>query len=965
MAAEVRGAAALVSGCAIKLGSRTLLAGGLALAGFALSDPARAAEKEVVAIERPVGSWIASGSPFDQQVERNVGVGISPGTIGWFDFDVSIQRSGWWRLALGEKGAPSLAPAMEVAVDPALRPGPRSPERGDLRAGDWMWLEAGPHRLRLIQNAWTGFSEIYSLSLVAAPEGEAAFRIDPAHQASVFPLGKCNPLTLLVGGNGVKSRLVVSFHDSAGLLDSFELPVDESAAPHHVNIPLPCSKAGDVLTTVEVVGTAGNQRDPNRPRVQWSYSVFDTSPAEPAFLRGPLVDEIDLAKRAPDFDFADTQVKAGVVGTYRETSVIGIKRYVRARDPNSRGWFGYMQRSLLAGRPYLMEVEYPDDAPRVFIAAFQDRSLVPAKRVWSSWTRYPVSIGAETGGRWPNSNSMKTIAAVVWPNTEDTRIIFFNLFDGAKAAISKVRFYALNEAESHPRRLGGRDVIYWYEEGGNFNNLVGLGGVPSATFAAVDRLLRLARASGATVFIPTTLVYGHQLYPSRFQLTFNDQSRDMTAAFLLAAQRYGLKVIPELHPRADELIWTAENEQTLGQRLLLSRDGSTNRFDQKGRRNVPPYYNALNEEVKSWYIGAIQELVENYKDYPAFGGVSLRASIWSNGAFNNFVSLDWGYNSDIIKRFFAESGLSPPDEVSLGDLDDIGAGRLRGLLATRYRANWIAWRCEKIADLYREIVANVRAARPDLKVVLDLSVMAIAGPAPGQEALREAGIDLALLAAIPGLEIVDGRFTFGASRASMKGRQEIEEAAFAPQSFAYAENQNGRASTLFSMQYHEIPGETWPQEKMGFPKPMPREPWVSSPTNPPDPYDRARFARLVAEHDVFAMGFGGNGYVFNQDGTRDVFLEFAALPRVPFDRLANVQLPLIVRVHDDLGYIVNTSDKEVVADVKFVRQTSLLSLMTGQIEIKDGRTALITMAPFSIYSFRTSSPNAIERVFKH
>ena len=543
---------------ALRVVGASLHASLLLISVVASAGAGRAADG-AIALNQPVESWIASGFSQAQPPHVNTLAELPDGAIGWLDFNVSMTKTGWWRLRITPTPDALPRASIEVAVDPAARPDPRRPDRGSVRLDDWIWLEAGPHRLRLIQNGWMGFSKIEALSLVPASQDDTPFRIDPAHQTSVFSLDSCGSLSLLAGGSQKASKLIAAFELNGLPLARRERQVSRSEEPQQLSVDLPCDKPGDIVATIETASDADGPSDQQGRSVAWSYSVFDPSPAEPAFRRGALIDEIDLTKRQPDFDFAGTRVRMSPVGAYRETGFDGIRRFSRARDPNSKGWFAYVQNSLLPGRPYLMEVEYPDDASRLFIAAFQDSGLMPAKRFWTTWTRYPLSIGVETGGRWPNSNSMKTMEAIIWPRTPESRVIFFNFFDNVRAGISKVRFYSVQEIEApRLRHNSGRDVIYWFEEGGNFHNLVGLGGEPSATHAAVDRFLRLARTSGATVFMPTTVIYGHQLYPSRYHLTFNDQGRDLTAAFLLAAQRYGLDVIPELHPRADELIWTAD-----------------------------------------------------------------------------------------------------------------------------------------------------------------------------------------------------------------------------------------------------------------------------------------------------------------------------------------------------------------------------------------------------------------------
>lgn len=923
--------AAFVHWCFVIVAVVALADRGMAAVGAVQINPAR-----------PVGHWIAAGTTADLPTAPMNGlVDVSKGTIGWFDFDLFIPETGWWKIV----SKPSMPSHVELAFDPPVT-AERGPARGSLRFGDWVWLKVGDHRLRVIDNSWIGFPKIHEISLQPPYRHQRTiFSVDSALRRPVAPIGGCFPIKIIAGGHNIKSRLIVTFTLGQRVLERRNVSVAASAEPRPLIIDPPCSEAGDISVTI-AVPPEENIQTPVFSRL--SYTVFNTTSVEPRFRKGALVAEIDASQRAPDFQSGATGVTVSKAGTYRESGASGMLRFRPARDPNAQGWFAYRVEKLKPGQPYLMEVEYPDDAPRTFIAAFRDSALVPKD---GGWTKYPVSIGAVTGDIWPLSNTMKTMRAIIWPESSDARVIFFNYYDGMKAAVARIRFFSVDEFDDPPLpHHQGRDTIIWYEEGDNFRSLVGMGGNNDAIYKPVDRFLRLVRASGATMFLPTVLVYGHQLYPSHYNLTFNNQSRDMTAAFLLGAQRYGLKVFPELHPRADELLWTSYQKDTLDDRLLLSRYGKTNHFDGRGMRQVPPHYNALDPDVRGWYFGVIYEIAKRYRDYPAFAGISIRTSTWSNAAFNNFVSLDWGYNREIIRRYFKDTRTPIPLGFDLQDNAPNAAERWRKVLSTTQRETWLAWRCEQITKLYRELVATIRTVRPDLKLVLDLSVMMNMRPV-STEALREAGIDLASLSTIPGLEIVDGHFTYGTRGATATRWSGKKNGTLAPDTLRTLTDGQLRPSTLMGMQYHELPGELWPSVKLGFPKPR-REPWVSAALEPPPPYNRERYARLLADYDVYTIGNGGNGYIFDFDEVRDFFAELNVLPRRPFALVHNVQFPLVARFSENIAYIVNTSDKQVRANIHLTEKASILSLRTQERIDSNNKEIAIDMRPYSIFSFR-------------
>jgi hypothetical protein len=508
--------------------------------------------------------------------------------------------------------------------------------------------------------------------------------------------------------------------------------------------------------------------------------------------------------------------------------------------------------------------------------------------------------------------------------------------------------YALDtedQASAEPR--DGREVVAWYEERDDFRSLVGESHDRGAVHTSVDRFLRVARSMGATTVSPTLLIYDFELYPSKFNLVFNDEGGDVAAAFLLGAERYGMKVVPELHPRADELLWPARDQASLDHRLSLSGKRATNLFAPDGSRRFPPYFNALDTDVRRWYLGMIGELVERYRDYPALAGIQLRISTWANSALNNLVSIDWGYDAATVRRFVDETGAPRPADLDLDNDSAAAAGRRHDLLLANLRQSWVKWRCEQIRDVYRDIVASVRSVRPDLKVYV-----ALFEPRQSPEELRETGIDPDLLNTIDGLVLVDGRFSHGAREAEVKSRLETQSEFLRAGVVDSLTPSTGRPSTILGMQYVEIPGDAWPSSRLGWRTPT-HEPWVSSAAEPPGRLKLSRYAELVGLFDVYMLGDGGNGYVFSGEGLKDFMTEFRAIPRERFERIAGIHEPLIVRERGDLFYVVNLSPDTISARLVLDRPGRIVRLTTGTEAAVTDRVLTIEMAPYELLTFRS------------
>lgn len=917
-------------GASLFSATRVLAIGLLLLGRVAWADDAQPDRVEID-LTHPSHYWLAAGASATLPVATTTGVANLPrGANGWFDYEVSLPGSGWWRLEVD--ASPHLW-MTEFLIDPddaaltAPMVGNTQLAPGKFQVG-WIWLDGGTHKLRVRHLFWTGFPQISGVRLERLAPGlpSPAKIVEPSRP--VFELGKCRPLRVQSGGASAPSILDISFRAHDRSFEHREVSVPASSEPHDFDIDLPCGSSGDVTVSLSVRGAPAGLH----LQEEFRYTVFDAAPVELGMRRGELVADIDATAQAPDFQSGETTVVRDSAGAYRETGDIGATAFSRRGGrPPAPGWYAYRLEGLAPGRPYLVEVEFPDDAPRVFVVGFRD----------AAEPGYPPSIGFETGAIWPMTDRMQEGSFVVWPASRDARLLVINVHDGMKAAVARICvFAAIVEEKAIPAAdAGGRDFTIWSEEGDDFRYVVGEGRDTGSVFDAVDRYLKLARLSGASSVTPTVAVYDFALYPSRYNLAFSDQERDLVAAFLLGAQHYGLKVKPELYPRADELVWPPRDEAAFARRLLLSGDGKVHRVADNGTILRPPFYNALDPDVRRWYVDMIGELADRYKAYPSFSGIQLRASSWQNAALNNLVSLEWGYDAVTVRRFFDAIGTAPAAGLNLAD-DTPEATRIRrDLLLSAYRADWVRWRCEQMRDLYREIVARVRSARPDLKVYVSLLARS-AGAQSDLEYFREAGLDPSLLEAIDGLTIVDSRFGHGAREASLDMRKRNQADLLTPATLEAFAPTSGRPQFLIPMQYVEMTGDVAPADRLGWPR-RAREPWFSSAVEPPGRLRLARYASALALTDAFMLGDGGNGYVFGGEGMQEFMKEFTAILREPFERVPNMPELIVVRQRRGMFYVVNVTDAPVSARLRLNGADRAMRLSSQQyVEAQRGILAL-------------------------
>ena len=181
---------------------------------------------------------------------------------------------------------------------------------------------------------------------------------------------------------------------------------------------------------------------------------------------------------------------------------------------------------------------------------------------------------------------------IFWASDIRPRVVIMNAHNGHLAAAAKIRVYAADELETPilERFQGKRDFVFWYEEGENFDHLVNVHAGSDHDYDLVDRWLKEMKFFGASIVMPTAAIYNFELFPSSFDRAFSRPDHDLLRAILLDAERLGLKVMPQLAPRADEILWNPGPDP--GAHMLLSRQGQRNFVAANGSILRPPYYNA-------------------------------------------------------------------------------------------------------------------------------------------------------------------------------------------------------------------------------------------------------------------------------------------------------------------------------------------------------------------------------------
>lgn len=943
--------------------------------GLGLSD-ARAAGGSADGFLRPAAAFDRANVGDPTALARVKAVGNLSGgaccVTGWFEYDFRPQATGWYQLIVHGNGG-----GVEFLIDPGKTDAGHAPAQfyeGSGRSEPTdkignVWLTAGTHTVRLQRHYWTGFPAITAVELRKSGAALSEnFAVVSESDNRIFRRNECGALEILSGGRTAPARLQAWGANRANRYVPLEIVLPASAGLVRQSLPLLCADEGQR----SVVFGENNHTFDGRDVRGFHYEVVDTHGAARLASSHPagLVLDIDCAAREPDFAAGGTRVVSRTFGAYRESGDTGWTRYQRAPELARRAlaepsWFAYTLEGLAPQQRYRIDVEYPDDALRTFAVALREANPL----------NYPVATGIDSGGEYRLSHAMQNLAMTVWPRGPAPRLLFAPTHDNMRAACSRIRVYRADAPEPLPGieglGAGHRQFLSWYEEGSNYPSLFGPADQgPLGLRTAAERWAEAVTAVGGSTLMPTVVIYSFALYPSSHNVAFSTPNQDVLRRLLLVAEKYRLKVVPELHPRADELALGRSDPRQAPPNVLISREGRSNFFGADGKsRSYPPYFNPLSAENQKWYIAMIGELADRYKDSPAFDGVSLRFMHWANPALNNLVSLDWGYDDDTVASFKRETGSAVP----LGRADDPRRFADRhAWLTTQGREAWIDWRCRKIADLHKRVRDRIRQARPDLKLYVNVFANDEAhAPAYSAQSgrnmvarLREAGIDPGLLTALDGVVLLNAAYSYG-RRESEGIFQGARDSLLDPAALNALRKPGDGGRFLSSSRYLEATGVVVPPPRLGFPAAT-RETWMSAVANPPARFPLERYAIELAETDAFVLGDGGNGYTFGPSVVREFMREFRMLPAQSFTARADAVDPVTVRTletpGDHLFYAINRAAYPVRLAVDLSRPARVTRLSGGaELPTAGGRLEL-ELKPYELLAARTDADVRITHI---
>jgi hypothetical protein len=281
--------------------------------------------------------------------------------------------------------------------------------------------------------------------------------------------------------------------------------------------------------------------------------------------------------------------------------------------------------------------------------------------------------------------------------------------------------------------------------------------------------------------------------------------------------------------------------------------------------------------------------------------------------------------------FQKETGIVVPVDAKAPDR----FSRRYAFLTGEVKPKWVAWRCEKIADLFRRIRDVVVKFRPDLQVML---INVLKG---NETAQREGGLDIHLLAREPGIEI-SGIWNFN-GWVERWGKHRWVPCDPKLRELATIMGQPPEGVMRESLEYPPD-GFWWDQQ------------WRITPTYPSGVHFLQPYADALAKYDTLSLRRGG---LILDTGHAELIQSFAlayrALPAKKFETVGDSTDPVAVRtlVCDDKRYLylVNRHHKPVSVEVQLNKATGKALVLATNQDVEAPSRWPIPLGPYQLRSF--------------
>lgn len=689
----------------------------------------------------------------------------------------------------------------------------------------------------------------------------------------------------------------------SGALEAITVP-PEGTARTAVNLRLPSS--GEYTLAVHFLESGHAETRP--------LSVMAIAPHEEIRTGNQPPREITSvdATARPVAESAPSHVVHSQLGDYREA---GMKK-------NDRFAVGFEVQDI--GAPHLATIAYPDDKPRTMEMVLQ--RLDPP----GDLRDYQAQTGVFTGGEYPSSNQLEEHRVLFWPTTPRMAFIFMTAEDGHPVAVSRIRISKLEgglaklAVQAYAGSVPARHIGLYYEDP-VLNKSFSMSPLFPGFGRAVDTLLDYMQWFGQdTLHYPVAWyrgpIYGSEVEPLEGDLSRRPHPYDYPRYLMKRLEARGLTFNGGLHIHDLGSLLphvVLDEERVLSGEETPINMQANNHLLATDRHHVDSNYNPLDPHVQTAVKNLVAEIADRYGDERAFTGLTL---VLPRHKLFAFGSLKSGYNDVNLRRFQQETGIAIP----LNPKDRQRFSKSYAWLMRNAKKEWIAWRCRRIHDYFKELADILSTKRGDLKLTVNLFARPelyherlahyVDSPDILAETFSEAGVDPRLFAGdhniVFSYTMVPADLRFLRSGKDHATSVEAHRTAyFAPEVTRGLRDLPGGAWAKFHDRYFEDAiGRTQPLAGLGVQEVK----WRVSTLNPGSVHALEPY--VLALNNVDALDITKGGFVIGTLGTEDVVGKFAqayrALPAVRFDDVEGLTDPVRVRQQVVDGrarfYVLNT-----------------------------------------------------------
>ena len=681
-----------------------------------------------------------------------------------------------------------------------------------------------------------------------------------------------------------------------------------------------------------------------------------------------LVDQIDCGQRLPAERFmqrGESRIVESPLGNYCEAAHEKWSRLV------------YTVNVQAVQQPHLVTIRYPDDKPRCAYVMVRSAN----KR-----NNYSLHAGYSVGAEFPNTNELQTAHYLWWPMEKRNALMLCSWWPDQPAAVRDIKVERIVGGVSaiprldvpEPRDEPGRLLAIEWEDASLASNF-GFDLDPPLTLARfadlTDRLIAYMGFTGMdTLVYPATFYFGPMYrHPkttgpgSRLHLHPEGWLELLMARFSQAK----LACYPSLNfhstssmvdSNVDDPIRISKGEDTLFQ---VPYDGVVPRYT-RGDSTLNP----LHPKVQQQTLEIVDGIVSRSERYPAYKGIQL--CFWPNRQIPFcFINIQHGYGDTTARVFEQDTGIHIP--VSPTDPERFYK-RYRFLLET-HRDAWIDWRCRKVAEYVAQAAAIARRKDEDAQILIPLLQEAwpnaqelyrklLHGRSTCETEWRERGVDIPMLAEIPGVHIqrqmrdAYRRYLHNKHRS---GKPSRDNASSWEVSKPFRETPSG---TFPFNHYYEhrwptvpVPGGWW------------RDEWSAGTANGGGRYylERSAWAVFLQDAQSICRGACSVEAQASIKEFRELARAYRPLPEKPFDAWTQTVIePAAVRQYEGKAghyfYAVNAMYCPLDVTIALSHPGPVTELSDGQRLVLDNGSLVVKLKPYELRSFLAAPGAAITDV---